>query len=85
MTVKNTAIKALVTGVVLTVIVMCVMNILVTPAYMGAPRSAVIAMVPTVIVPFNLLKAGINSLLTLVLYKRISSVLHGSGRTVKEQ
>ena len=75
---KKTAIKALVTGVIMAVVVMCIMNIIVTPAYMGAPRQAVIAMIPTVIIPFNLLKAGINSLLTFVLYKRISGLLHGN-------
>jgi riboflavin transporter FmnP len=81
---KKTAVKALVTGVIVTVIVMCLLNILVTPAYMGAPREAVIAMVPTVIIPFNLLKAGINSVLTFVLYKRISGLLHGSTETVRK-
>ena len=80
---KKTAVKALVTGVIISVIVMCVMNLIVTPLYMGAPREAVIAMIPTVIIPFNLVKAGANSLLTFVLYKRISGLLHGSGRTVK--
>ena len=82
---KKTAVKALVAGVVIAVIVMCIMNLIVTPAYMGAPRSAVLAMIPTVIIPFNLLKAGINALLTFLLYKRISGMLHGSGRTVKQQ
>ena len=82
---KKTAIIALATGVAVTVVVMCLMNILVTPAYMGAPREAVIAMIPTVIIPFNLLKAGINSLLTFILYKRISGLLHGNGAVVKEQ
>lgn len=80
---RKTAVVALVTGVIISVIVMCVMNLIVTPAYMGAPRSAVIAMIPTVIIPFNLLKAGVNSLLTFILYKRISGLLHGTGRTVK--
>lgn len=82
---RRTAVIALVTGVIISVIVMCVMNLIVTPAYMGAPRSAVLAMIPTVIIPFNLLKAGVNSLLTFILYKRISGLLHGSGRTVKTE
>ena len=82
---KKTAIKALVTGVIVTTIVMCIMNILVTPAFMGAPRSAVIAMIPTVIIPFNLVKAGVNSLLTFILYKRISGLLHGGNKTVKKE
>ena len=78
---KKTAIKALVAGVIVAVAVMCIMNIIVTPAYMGAPRSAVVAMIPTVIIPFNLLKAGINAILTFVLYKRISGLLHGGPKT----
>jgi len=80
---KKTAVKALVIGVIISVIVMCIMNLIVTPAYMGAPRAAVAAMIPTVIIPFNLLKAGINSLITFILYKRISGLLHGTGRTIR--
>lgn len=82
---KKTAVKALVTGVIVTVVVMCIMNIIVTPVYMGAPREAVIAMIPTVIIPFNLLKAGLNAVFTFLLYKRISGLLHGSGRTVRAE
>ena len=75
---KKTAIVALVSGVIITTIVMCVMNIFVTSAYTGMPKMAVVAMLPTVIIPFNLLKAGLNSLLTFVLYKRISVILHNN-------
>ena len=82
---KKTAKRALVTGVIVTTLVMCIMNILVTPAFMGAPRSAVIAMIPTVIIPFNLVKAGVNSLLTFILYKRVSGLLHRGTVTVKEE
>jgi riboflavin transporter FmnP len=82
---KKTAIKALAVGVIVAVIVMCAMNLIVTPIYMGAPREAVVAMLPTVIIPFNLVKAGVNSILTFLLYKRISGLLHGSGKTVAPQ
>ena len=82
---KKTAIKALVTGVIISVIVMCIMNLIVTPAYTGLDRTVVIGMIPTVIIPFNLVKAGVNSLLTFILYKRISVLLHGAGRTVKTE
>ncbi len=75
---KKRAVISLAVAVVVAVVVMCVMNILVTPAYMGAPREAVIAMIPTVIIPFNLLKAGLNAVLTFILYKRVSGFLHGS-------
>ena len=61
------------------------MNLIVTPAYTGLDRTVVIGMIPTVIIPFNLVKAGVNSLLTFILYKRISVLLHGTGRTVKTE
>ena len=82
---RKTAITALVTGVITAVVIMCIMNLLVTPAYMGAPRAAVAAMIPTVIIPFNLVKAGLNSVITFILYKRISGFLHreGSGTVQK--
>ena len=73
---KKRAIAALVTGVIVATAVMCVMNLIITPLYMGAPRSAVVAMLPTAIIPFNLLKAGLNAVLTFILYKRVSGFLH---------
>ena len=82
---KKTAIRALIMGVIITTVVMCIMNIIVTPVFMGAPRSAVIAMIPTVIIPFNLVKAGVNSLLTFILYKRISGLLHKGTEVVKKE
>lgn len=81
---KKTAVRALIIGVIVAVVVMCFMNLLVTPIYMGAPRSAVVAMIPTVIIPFNLVKAGVNALLTFLLYKRISVLLHRTGNTVQK-
>ena len=81
---KKRAVTALVTGVIAATVIMAVMNIIVTPIYMGAPRASVIAMIPTVIIPFNIVKAGANALLTFLLYKRISGLLHGSDRTVRQ-
>ncbi len=73
---RKTAAMALVIGVLVTTAVMCVMNIFVTSAFMGVDKSVVIAMLVPVIIPFNLVKAGVNSLLTMLLYKRISGFLH---------
>lgn len=73
---KKEAVMALVLGVLVTVAAMCVFNYFVTPLYMGVPTSAVVAMIPTVIIPFNLLKAGINAIITFLVYKRISGFLH---------
>lgn len=79
---RKMAVISLITAVILATAVMCVMNLIVTPLYMGAPREAVVAMLPTAIIPFNLLKAGLNSILTFILYKRVSGFLH-SGTNVR--
>lgn len=75
---KKRAKLALAAGVVLVTIVMCVMNLLITPFYLGVDTKAVLAMIPTIILPFNLLKAGLNSILTFLLYKRVSGFLHNN-------
>lgn len=75
---KKTAITALVIGVLAMTAIMCVLNLVVTSAFMGVDTKAVLAMIPTVIIPFNLLKAGVNSILTFLLYKRISGFLHNN-------
>lgn len=76
---RRTAMIALCAGVVAAVVIMCFMNLLITPLYMGTPTAAVVAMLPTVIIPFNLIKAGLNALITCLLYKRISGFLHREG------
>lgn len=73
---RKGAMIALLAGVVTMSAVMCCANLVITPIYSGMPRAAVAAMIPTVILPFNLLKAGINGLVTFLLYKRISPFLH---------
>lgn len=73
---KKEAILALVVGVIVTVVAMCAANYFITPLFMGVPTSAVVAMIPTVIIPFNLLKAGLNAVVTFLVYKRISGFLH---------
>ena len=73
---KKQAILALICGTLAMAAVMVPANLLITPIFMGAPRAAVAAMIPTAILPFNLLKAGINSVITFLLYKRVSPLLH---------
>ena len=73
---KKSAVIALVVGVMTMVAVMCIMNLIITPIYSGMPREAVAAMIPTVIMPFNLIKAGANAIVTFIIYKRISHFLH---------
>ena len=61
------------TGVL--VYVMLALNIFVTPFYMGAPRSAVIELIPTMLLPFNLAKALMNSAIAMLLYKPLITAL----------
>lgn len=55
--------------------IMLVANIFITPLYMGAPRSTVISMIPTLLLPFNLLKGIMNAAITIIIYKPITSAL----------
>ena len=73
-------------GTVCSVLSMLLWNYIVTPIYFGMPREAVVSILVPGILPFNLLKCGLNSGLTLFLYKpivgifrRTSLVEHTSG------
>jgi len=69
------AILSLIVGGLAMVAVMIPANLLITPIFQGAPVEAVIALLPTAIIPFNLLKALIVGVVVLALYKRISPFL----------
>ena len=72
-------ILALLAGSAAMVLVMIPMNLLVTPRFLGTPAEVVRAMLPTAILPFNLLKAGLNSALTFLLFRAVYPVLERSG------
>ena len=59
--------------------VMVLANMYVTPYYMGVSRGDVMAMIPTLLLPFNVIKAVLNAALTLCLYKPITKILKRSG------
>ena len=74
------AVFGLAAGSVAMVGVMLLWNYLITPLYMtGTSRSDVAAMLIPVFLPFNALKAGFNSALTLLLYKPLVSALRKTG------
>ena len=73
---KKEAIIAIAAGVIVMTAMMCLFNYIVTPLYMGTPREAVAALIIPAIIPFNLLKGGINGIITFLVYKRISKFLH---------
>lgn len=55
-------------------------NHIITPYFTGWPTEAVDALLLPGILPFNLLKAGLNSVVTFLLYKTVSRyIVHGEG------
>ena len=59
----------LVSGALIATGVMLLWNYFLTPLYMGYPREAVAELLIPFFLPFNLLKTGLNTALTLLLYK----------------
>ena len=73
-------------GIVCCVLSKLLWNYIVTPIYFGMPREAVVSILIPGILPFNLLKCGLNTGLTLFLnkpivgvFRRTSLVEHSSG------
>ena len=75
---RGGAILGLVLGTLAMGLVMMPANHFITPVWMGAPVDVVDGLMLVGILPFNLLKAGINSGVTFVVYKLVSRYLiHG--------
>lgn len=72
---KKGAVIGLTLGVIVLTAVMLLWNYLITPIYQGVPRDVVAAMLPTVFLPFNLVKGGMNMAATLLLYKPVVTAL----------
>ena len=58
-------------GIITRVALMIPLNILVTPIYTGAPRAVVMGMIVPVIIPFNLIHAGLNTVLSYALLRAL--------------
>lgn len=69
------AIVALVSAAFAMVAVMLAANLFITPYYMGVTMADVRGMIPTLLLPFNLLKALVNVGVVLLLYKSLSRAL----------
>lgn len=72
-------IVGLTVGYVSMVSVMLLWNYLITPIYMGYPREAVVKLLLPVFLPFNLLKGGLNTGFTFLLYKPVVTALRKTG------
>lgn len=68
-------------SVVATVAVMMGANMLITPYYMHVSVDKVAAMLPTLLLPFNLTKALFNASLVFIIYKPIGAAIHAAGFT----
>lgn len=60
------------------VCVMLLWNYLITPIYMGYPREAVVKLLLPAFLPFNLIKGGLNTAITMLLYKPVITALRHS-------
>ena len=77
---KKGAAAALALGAFTMTAAMVLMNLILTPLFMGAPIETVMKMLVPVIIPFNLLKSAINCLITFLLYQSISHILREVGK-----
>jgi len=82
---RKGAVIGLTAGTLAMGVVMMIANHFITPAFMGAPTAVVDAMLLPVILPFNLLKAGINSVITFLVYKTVSKhIIHAEPKLHKK-
>ena len=72
------AVLGLICGVVCMTVVMLLWNWLITPLYMHVPRAVIVTYMLPGFLPFNLVKAGANMALTLILYKPVSKALRSA-------
>lgn len=77
------AVVGLVTAVFSVTAVMMLANLFITPHFMGVDRGQVVALIPKLLLPFNLTKAVLNASLIMLIYKPISSAL-SRARVIKK-
>ena len=70
------AVIALLCGVVAWGLIMMPANLIITPIFTGMPVEAIRGILLPIILPFNLIKAGINAVVTFLVYKSVSPLLH---------
>lgn len=63
---------------------MLLWNYLIAPVYMEYPREEIIKLLPTVFLPFNLVKGGLNAAITMLVYKPVVTVMRRIGMVEPE-
>ena len=66
------AVVALIAGALVQTGLMALMNLIFTPVFMNVDIKVVSAMLLPAIIPFNLIKAGVNAIITFIVYKLVS-------------
>ncbi|MFP4019966.1 MAG: ECF transporter S component [Halanaerobium sp.] len=72
---KLGAVKGLAIGSIAMTVVMAGANLFFNPIFYGIPREQVLQMMLPGILPFNLTKAVINSIITILVYKKLANFL----------
>ena len=77
----NGAIIGLYSAIAATVGVMLLLNVFITPLYFGLPVAdpSILAMLPTLLLPFNFAKALMNSAIVMIIYKPVVTALKRLG------
>ena len=78
------AATGLISGAVLMTAIMLLANLFITPLFLKTPREVVQEMIPTLLLPFNVLKSAVNVGLVLLLYKTVSRLLKKTGFLPKD-
>lgn len=76
------AIIGMVLGTIAMTAVMIPMNLILTVEFLSTPRQVVVDMLIPAIIPFNLIKGGLNCLIAGVLFKAFAPILHKTQKTV---
>ena len=79
------AVLSMCVSVLAMVAVMLAANLVITPFYLGVSATEIAAMMPTLFLPFNLVKGVFNASVAFMLYRPILSALSGAGFAKKEQ
>lgn len=69
------AITALAAGTLAMTLIMIPVNLIIQPIYYHMPVEEVAKLILPVLLPFNLIKAGVNSVLAFIVYKSISKIV----------
>lgn len=73
---RRNAVIGIIVGAIVALVVAIIGNLLITPIYASMTVSEVAALVVPALLPFNLVKLAIHSVVTLLIYKPISTVLN---------